>query len=155
MQPAIPPSREMPEGEVPAEGPETFADLIELLRNKRDIALQTDVERFVRPAGFKPGSFTYQPTENCPPDLAQRLAKRLLEWTGARWAILASGDAKGGETWFERRQRLESERLERAQQDPAVMEVMRLFPGAELLAVRSAETEDTSGEARTTTEKRA
>jgi DNA polymerase III subunit gamma/tau len=155
MQPAIPPSRELPEGEVPAEGPETYADLIELLRNKRDIALQTDVERFVRPAGFKPGSFTYQPTENCPPDLAQRLAKRLLEWTGARWAILASADAKGGETWFERRQRLESERLERAQQDPAVMEVMRLFPGAELLAVRSAETEDTSGDARTTTEKRA
>lgn len=154
FEPVSPPDRTQPEGEVPMDGPATFEALIELLREKRDIALQTDVERYVRPAGFKPGSFTYQPEPDCPPDLGQRLAKRLLEWTGARWAILASGDAKGGETWSERRKRLEAERLEQARRDPAVAEALRLFPGAEILAVRDAVSAE-DGKDETSTEKRA
>ena len=155
FEPVSPPDRTRPEGEVPVDGPETFEALIELLREKRDIALQTDVERYVRPAGFKPGSFTYQPEPDCPADLGQRLAKRLLEWTGARWAILASGDAQGGETWAERRKRLEAERLEQARRDPAVAEALRLFPGAEILAVRDAVSADDGKDETRTTEKRA
>ena len=154
FEPVSPPDRTQPEGEVPMAGPATFEALIELLREKRDIALQTDVERYVRPAGFKPGSFTYQPEPDCPADLGQRLAKRLLEWTGARWAILASADAKGGETWAERRKRLEAERLEQARRDPAVAEALRLFPGAEILAVRDAPSA-ADGKDETSTEKRA
>ncbi|WP_203291686.1 DNA polymerase III subunit gamma/tau [Maricaulis parjimensis] len=152
FEPVSPPDRQQPDGEVPMDGPATFEELIRLLREKRDIALQTDVERYVRPAGFKPGSFTYQPEPDCPPDLGQRLAKRLLEWTGARWAILASGDAQGGETWAERRKRLEEERLERARRDPAVTEALRLFPGAEILSVRESDSDKTET---STTEKRA
>jgi DNA polymerase-3 subunit gamma/tau len=127
-----------PPGEEAVAGPETFEALVALLRSKRDIALQSDVERYVRPAAFKPGSFTYQPLDGCPPDLGQRLARRLQEWTGARWAILASADVAGGETWSERRQREAAEKLDRARQDPAVTEALRLFPGAEIVAVRDA-----------------
>ena len=138
-------------------GPDTFEALIALLREKRDIALQSDIERYVRPAAFKPGSFTYRPLEGCPPDLGQRLARRLQEWTGARWAILASEDAEGGETWAERRQREAEETMERARQDPAVTEALRLFPGAEIVAVRPASKpgEGEAGETNQTTERRA
>ena len=156
-RPAPPP--ELPEqSEAPdVSGPDTFEALIALLREKRDIALQSDIERYVRPAAFKPGSFTYRPLEGCPPDLGQRLARRLQEWTGARWAILASEDAEGGETWAERRQREAEETMERARQDPAVTEALRLFPGAEIVAVRAAPKsgEDADGENDQTTERRA
>jgi DNA polymerase-3 subunit gamma/tau len=135
-------------------GPQTWEALMDLLREKRDIGLQSDVERYVRPAVFKPGSFTFQPIEDAPRDLAQRLSRRLLEWTGERWMILADGSLEGGETWSERRLRLKAERLEAARHDPAVTEVMRLFPGAEIVKIRDPQpTAETDTDA--TTEKRA
>lgn len=147
-RPAAPVAPVEAESELP--GPRTFEALIALLREKRDIALQSDVERYVRPGAFRPGSFTFQPVEDYPPDLAQRLAKRLQEWTGARWAILADHEVRGGETWAERRQREAEEKLERARQDPAVAEALRLFPGAEIVAVREAPAADGDADEKTT-----
>ena len=143
------------EQEAPAiSGPQTWEALMTMLREKRDIGLQSDMERYVRPAAFKPGSFSFQPLEDAPRDLAQRLSRRLLEWTGERWMILADGSLKGGETWAERRERLKAERLEEARRDPAVTEALRLFPGAEIIAVRDPVTDDETA-SNATTEKRA
>ena len=116
-------------------GPDTFEALIAMLQDRRDIILQLDVERCVRPVSFKPGAMTYQPAEDAPSDLAQRLSKRLQEWTETRWMILADANAKGGETWSERRQRGKQERMADIRSDPAVEEAMRLFPGAEIVRV--------------------
>lgn len=116
-------------------GPDTFEALIAMLQERRDIILQLDVERCVRPVSFKPGAMTYQPVEDAPSDLAQRLSKRLQEWTETRWMILADANAKGGETWSERRQRGKQERMADIRSDPAVEEAMRLFPGAEIVRV--------------------
>jgi len=138
----------------PISGPQTWEALMGMLREKRDIALQSDMERYVRPAAFKPGSFSFQPLEDAPRDLAQRLSRRLLEWTGERWMILADAGLKGGETWHERKQRLKAERLEDARRDPAVTEALRLFPGAEIVAVRDPEPQDDTSNT-DTTEKRA
>ena len=143
------------EQEAPAiSGPQTWEALMTMLREKRDIGLQSDMERYVRPAAFKPGSFSFQPLEDAHRDLAQRLSRRLLEWTGERWMILADGSLKGGETWAERRERLKAERLEEARRDPAVTEALRLFPGAEIIAVRDPVTDDEMA-SDATTEKRA
>ncbi|MBO6797741.1 DNA polymerase III subunit gamma/tau [Maricaulis sp.] len=117
-------------------GPHDFEELIALLQAKRDIGLQSDVERFVRPVAVQACAFTFQPVEEAPTDLAQRLAKRLLEWTGDRWAILADPGQEGGETWAERKLRLKQERVDAAHRDPAVVEAMELFPGAELVKIR-------------------
>ncbi|MBO6730013.1 MAG: DNA polymerase III subunit gamma/tau [Maricaulis sp.] len=126
-------------------GPHDFEGLIALLQAKRDIGLQSDVERFVRPVAVQPCAFTFQPLEDAPPDLAQRLAKRLLEWTGDRWAVLADPAQQGGETWSERKKRLKQERVDAAHRDPAVVEAMDLFPGAELVKIRDPKP-DESGE---------
>ncbi len=116
-------------------GPQTFEDLIALLREKRDIALQSDVERYVHPVAMKTCALTFQPAEDAPHDLAQRLAKRLLEWTGERWAILADPSARGESSWHERRQRAKQERMEAVRRDPSVLKAMELFPGAEIVKV--------------------
>ncbi len=129
-------------------GPDTFEALIAMLQARRDIILQLDVERCVRPVSFKPGAMTYQPAEDAPTDLAQRLSKRLQEWTETRWMILADVHAKGGETWSERRQRGKQERMADIRSDPTVEEALRLFPGAEIVRVIEAakpeQTDDTS-----------
>ena len=136
--------------EAPAiqQGPDTFEALIAMLQERRDIILQLDVERCVRPVSFKPGAMTYQPAEDAPSDLAQRLSKRLQEWTETGWMVLADANAKGGETWSERRQRGKQERMAAIRSDPAVEEALRLFPGAEIVRVIEAakpdETDDTS-----------
>jgi len=57
---------------------------------------------------------------------------------------------RGGETWAERRQREAEEKLERARQDPAVAEALRLFPGAEIVAVREAPAADGDADEKTT-----
>jgi len=121
------------------QGPDTFEALIAMLQERRDIILQLDVERCVRPVSFKPGAMTYQPAEDAPSDLAQRLSKRLQEWTETRWMVLADANAKGGETWSERRQRGKQERMADIRSDPAVEAAMRLFPGAEIVRVIDAD----------------
>jgi len=132
-------------GPANSNGPHDFEGLIALLQAKRDIGLQSDVERFVRPVAVQPCAFTFQPLEDAPPDLAQRLAKRLLEWTGDRWAVLADPAQQGGETWSERKKRLKQERVDAAHRDPAVVEAKDLFPGAELVKIRDPKP-DESGE---------
>ena len=124
--------------EAVAQGPHTFEELVRRLQNSRDIRLQSDVERFVRPVSFKPGSMTYEPVEGAPQDLAQRLARKLQEWTEARWLVVPDPDVRGGETWAERRRREREERLENASRDPGVAEALRLFPGAEIVKVTDA-----------------
>ncbi|WP_417477943.1 DNA polymerase III subunit gamma/tau [Maricaulis sp.] len=128
------------------QGPDTFEALIAMLQERRDIILQLDVERCVRPVSFKPGAMTYQPAEDAPSDLAQRLSKRLQEWTETRWMILADANARGGETWSERRQRGKQERMADIRNDPAVEEAMRLFPGAEIVRVIEAATTEPDDE---------
>jgi DNA polymerase-3 subunit gamma/tau len=122
-----------------ADGPGTWEELMAFLQSRRDIHLQLDVERFVRPVSVKAGSMTYQPVDGAPQDLAQRLAKRLLEWTGVTWAILADADLVGGETWSEKRKRDGRERLENISREPAVAEALRLFPGAEIIKITDPE----------------
>jgi DNA polymerase-3 subunit gamma/tau len=119
----------------PLSGPTSFEALVKLLRERRDIGLQSDVERYFRPVSVKPGAISFEPVEGAPLDLAQRLARRLQEWTDAPWLVLADANVRGGETWAEKRKRERQERLENASRDPAVAEALRLFPGAEIVNV--------------------
>ena len=120
-------------------GPESWEGLMAFLQSRRDIHLQLDVERFVRPVSVKAGAMTYQPVDGAPQDLAQRLAKRLLGWTGVTWMILADADLVGGETWSEKRKRDGRERLENVSREPVVAEALRLFPGAEIIKITDPE----------------
>lgn len=144
-----PPGKVQAEVQTEVQGEEgrlaSFEALIDLLKQKRDIALQSDVERFARPVSIKACALTFQPIEDAPQDLAQRLARRLLEWTGDRWAVLADPQAHGGETWYEKRQREKRERMEAIRRDPAVVKALELFPGAEIIKVNDPKPDDEDG----------
>jgi DNA polymerase-3 subunit gamma/tau len=114
---------------------QSFADVLALIDQRRDIGLKLDVERFVRPISFRPGAIEYEPAPGAPRDLAQRLVGRLKEWTGERWLIVQGGG--GAESQWERERREAREARAEVEQNPFVKEVMAAFPGAEIVGLRS------------------
>jgi DNA polymerase-3 subunit gamma/tau len=114
----------------------TFEEMMALIEKRRDIALKLDVERYVRPLSFRPGAIEYEAAPGAPVNLAQRLVGRLKEWTGERWLIAAQGGG-GAESLWERQKREERATRAEIEQDPFVQAVMKTFPGAEIVGIRT------------------
>jgi DNA polymerase-3 subunit gamma/tau len=123
----------------PAPGPlaafETFEAVVALIREKRDMKLLYAVETYLRLVRYAPGRIEFAPAENAPADLAGDLTRRLGDWTGARWVVTVSAEA-GAPTIAERRRAAERDLRARAAEAPLVAAALRLFPGAEIKAVR-------------------
>ncbi|ADK99906.1 DNA polymerase III subunit gamma/tau [Brevundimonas subvibrioides] len=109
--------------------PQTFEAVVALIGERREIALQMDVQRYVRPVSFKPGALTYEPVEGAPANLATRLSSRLKEWTGRPWFVVANGQG-GGETLIEQEKKATAALRAEVEADPFVVAVMAAFPGA-------------------------
>jgi DNA polymerase-3 subunit gamma/tau len=128
------------------DAPTSLDAMIEAMTDRADAALRSDMMRFIRPVSFKPGRIVFEPAEHAPADLAQRIAKRLQDWTGVTWAVMATHDSRGGETIRERQKREEREHAQQVARDPVVQQALRIFPGAEIVEVRrpaSSEPDDT------------
>ena len=116
--------------------PQTFEAVVALIGDKREITLQMDVERYVKPVSFKPGAIVYEPAAGSPVDLARRLASRLKEWTGRTWLIAANGQG-GGETLIEQQKKARAAEREQVEADPFVKAVLLAFPGAKLGEIKT------------------
>ena len=84
--------------------PQTFEQVVALIGEKREVGLQMDVERYVKPVSFKPGAIVYESVQGAPIELARKLSARLREWTGRTWLIAANGQG-GGETLIEQQKK--------------------------------------------------
>ncbi|MDP3803874.1 DNA polymerase III subunit gamma/tau [Brevundimonas sp.] len=116
--------------------PQSFEQVVALIGEKREVGLQMDVQRYVRPVAFKPGAITYESLDGAPMDLARKLASRLKDWTGRTWLIAANGQG-GGETMIEIDRRKRSEERAGIEADPFVMAVMEAFPGARIGEIKT------------------
>jgi len=116
--------------------PQSFEQVVALIGEKREVGLQMDVQRFVRPVAFKPGAITYESLDGAPIDLARKLAARLKDWTGRTWLIAANGQG-GGETMIEVDRRKRAEERAGIEADPFVVAVMQAFPGAILGEIKT------------------
>lgn len=115
--------------------PQSFEQVVALIGEKREIGLQMDVERFVKPVSFKPGAIVYESVEGAPIELARKLAGRLKEWTGRTWLIAANGQG-GGETLIEQQKKARAAERAAVEADPFVVAVLKAFPGATLGEIR-------------------
>ncbi|WGM29829.1 DNA polymerase III subunit gamma/tau [Brevundimonas sp. NIBR11] len=109
--------------------PQSFEDVVSLVGQKREIALQMEIERYVRPVSFAPGRLTFEPVAGMPANLATKLASRLKEWTGRQWFVIANGEG-GGETVIELNRRETAQVRAEVEADPFVKAVLEAFPGA-------------------------
>jgi DNA polymerase-3 subunit gamma/tau len=113
----------------------SFGDVVARARAERDQTLVFALERQVRLIRFEPGRVEIAPTADAAPDLAQRLGRALMDWTGERW-LVAIGNRSAEPTLHEARQASRAALFEEAGADPLVRQVLERFPGAEIVGVR-------------------
>ena len=113
-----------------------FEDILELVKQNRDVKLLVDIENGLRLVTYRQGYIEFTPTEFAPANLAQRLSNRLKEWTGSRWAVsvVQNGEA---ETIFEKKEKDAKELETEAYAHPFVKEALVQFPAARIVNVIS------------------
>ncbi|MBP6736569.1 MAG: DNA polymerase III subunit gamma/tau, partial [Rhodobacteraceae bacterium] len=124
------------EGQMPVHG--SFAQIVELIREKRDMKLLYEVETGLRLVRYAPGRIEFEPAPDAAPDLAARLSQRLQGWTGARWGVSVVSTG-GAPTIAEERDRDDNATKAEAMANPLVMAVMDAFPGAKITDIRTPE----------------
>ncbi|TNC74363.1 DNA polymerase III subunit gamma/tau [Rubellimicrobium roseum] len=108
-----------------------FEDVVQLVRDQRDIGLLMEVETGVRLARYQPGRIEFEPASMAAPDLAQRLGQKLQQWTGTRWGV--SVVSEGGQPSIREAQAAHANALEaEAMAHPFVQAALKAFPGARL-----------------------
>ena len=108
----------------------TFEHVMDLIRERRDMVLRTEIETCFRLVRYSPGRIEFEPTDNAPTDLASRLAGRLQTWTGVRWGVtIAQG---GGKTIAETQDAVLEARKAKARELPLVQAILAAFPKSEM-----------------------
>ncbi|MBE1285651.1 MAG: DNA polymerase III subunit gamma/tau [Rhodobacteraceae bacterium] len=116
----------------------TFEHVVELINTRRDGLLRANVEMYLRLVSYQPGRITFQPTDDAPADLAQRLGQQLQAWTHSRWVVTVVNEG-GGETIKEREDAAENALRAEARDHPMVQAVLSSFPKARIKSIRTAQ----------------
>ena len=113
----------------------SFEDVVRLTGDRGEPRLCAELINGVHLVAFETGRIEMRLHQTAQKDLANRLSKRLQEWTGRPWAIALSNTA-GAPTLAEQQAAERANRLAEAKTDPAVQAVLAAFPGAEIREVR-------------------
>ena len=116
---------------------EKFEDVVARAAAERDIQLKIMLERDVRLVKFEQGRLEFSLAPGGSTHLPQALMRKLQDWTGERW-IVALSNREGLPSIAEVRAEAARERERGVAADPLVRAVLEKFPGAEIVAIRSA-----------------
>jgi DNA polymerase III subunit gamma/tau len=115
----------------------SFADLIGLAAEKRDLSIKSALERDVRLVRFEDGTLEIALEAGARKTLIGELSNRLAEWTGRRWMVAVSAEA-GSPSLRAQAEMRKAEMKDGVRGDPLVQAVIERFPGAEIVEVRLA-----------------
>ncbi len=113
-----------------------FEDLVALAGERRDVQLKLALERDVRLVRFEDGAIEFATAPGASAQLAQTLMRRLQEWTGRRWMVAVTNEA-GDPSLKEVADAKAQEAINGVRADPLVRRASEVFPGAEIVAVRT------------------
>lgn len=113
-----------------------FEDIVELIRQHRDVKLLVEVETGLQLVNYQPGRIEVNPTDDAAPDLVGRLSSRLQAWTGNRWAITVVTEG-GAPTIAQTRDAKENALRKSAEDHPLVQAVIAAFPKAKITDIRT------------------
>ncbi len=116
--------------------PRSFAETYQLFGAKREAILQSQIYNFAHPVVFEAGRIDLRLAEGAPRTMPSQMAEKLSAWTGQRWMVSVVN--AGGEPTLAERDRLkQQESLAAANASPVVQEVMKAFPGAKIIDIRT------------------
>ncbi|MCO4847640.1 MAG: DNA polymerase III subunit gamma/tau [Yoonia sp.] len=113
-----------------------FEDVVELIRQHRDVKLLVEVETGLQLVNYQPGRIEVNPTGDAAPDLVGRLGSRLQSWTGTRWAITVVNEG-GAPTIAQTRDVKENTLRKSAEDHPLVQAVIAAFPRAKIIDIKT------------------
>ena len=113
----------------------SFADLIALAAEKRDLATKSALERDVRLVRFEDGTLEVALEASARKTLVGELSKKLSDWTGRRWMVAVSAEG-GVPSVRAQADARKAELKDTVREDPLVQAVLARFPGAEIVDVR-------------------
>ncbi|QEN88391.1 DNA polymerase III subunit gamma/tau [Labrys sp. KNU-23] len=113
----------------------SFAEIVSLAMEKRDLPLKLALERFVRVVAFADGRLDIALEPGSTQGLVNDLSRKLSEWTNKRWLVVLSSE-KGEATLRELAEARQAAVLSGIRADPFVRAVMERFPGAEIVDIR-------------------
>jgi DNA polymerase III subunit gamma/tau len=114
----------------------SFAALVALAGEKRDLTIKSALERNVRLVRFEEGRIEIALEDNAPKSLVGELSKKLSDWTGRRWMVIVSSEP-GMPSIYAQEQARKAELKDGVRDDPLVQAVLARFPGAEIVGVRA------------------
>jgi DNA polymerase III subunit gamma/tau len=113
----------------------SFAELVSLAAEKRDVAMKSALERDVRLVRFEDGKLEIALETSAPKTLVGELSKKLSDWTGRRWMVVVSAEL-GEPSLRAQAETRKAELKDDVKADPLVQAVLKRFPGAEIVDVR-------------------
>jgi DNA polymerase III subunit gamma/tau len=114
----------------------SFADIVALASQNRDVSLKVALERDVRLVSFEQGRIEIALGPNGTRHLATDLSRKLKDWTGQTWMVALAAPVQGIATLREIREAETKQREDDAAAHPAVQAVLARFPGARIVDVR-------------------
>jgi DNA polymerase III subunit gamma/tau len=112
----------------------SFADLIALATEKRDITMKMALERDVRLVRCEDGQLEIAVEASAPKTLVHDLQRKLTAWTGKRWIVVVSKE-QGAPTMRAQMDARQADLENDVQSDPLVQAVLNRFPGAKVVGV--------------------
>lgn len=125
----------------PSVGINTFADLVALAAQKRDLKAKFALENQVRPVSFEDGKLEFSLAPGASMALVQELQTKISDWTGKRWLVAVSRE-EGEPTLAEQAKSARETLLTDVRADPLVAAVLARFPGASVVDVRTQAVDD-------------
>jgi DNA polymerase-3 subunit gamma/tau len=122
-----------------------FEDLVALAAEKRDLQVKAALERDVRLVRCDNGRLEIALEPSAAKTLVNDLSRKISAWTGQQWVIVLSRE-QGAPTLRAQSEARETELKRGVRADPLVQAVLEKFPGAEIVGVRSRETDVLPGE---------
>jgi DNA polymerase III subunit gamma/tau len=110
--------------------PQSYAELVTLAGEKRDLIVKHALETTLRPIAFADGRLEVALVDGADPGIIQTLSARLKLWTGRSWMISVGTTTELVPTLREiEAQKLDAQKSA-AHEDPLVRAILETFPGA-------------------------
>jgi DNA polymerase-3 subunit gamma/tau len=122
----------------------TFAELVALAGEKRDLQIKTALEADVRLVRMEDGKLEVSLERSAARSMINDLSRKLEHWTGQRWTVIVSNEP--GQPTLRAQAQVAKEKLtDGVHADPRVQAVMSRFPGAQVVDVRRIAPDTASG----------